>query len=185
MKHSTSEIRQILTKGSNEEKIRVIESLWNSNDPLIINLIIERLDDPEITVRGESFSSLNLNENQIAEFLKTCLKHESENVRGFCALILANRKEFDSIKDIIKLTNDPSAMVRSCALGALGHMKANDAKESIYNGLKDPDIEVKKSAIKAGIDIGDKNILQSIQSFSSDEDSEIRKLVSEAIAKFS
>ncbi|MFQ6025247.1 MAG: HEAT repeat domain-containing protein [Nitrosopumilaceae archaeon] len=185
MKYSTSEILRILEGGSKQEKISIIESLWNSSDPEVINLVIERLDDSEIAVRGESFSSLILNENQITEHLIAALKHQSKNVRGFSSLILANRMELDSIKDIIKLTKDQSSMVRSCALGALGYMKANEAIESIYSCLDDPNLEVKRSAISAGIDIGDKNILQNIERFSDDEDSEIRKLVSEAITKFS
>ena len=37
-------------------------------------------------------------------------------------------------------------MVRSCALGALGHLRAKNARKEIHAGIFDDNIEVKKSA---------------------------------------
>ena len=39
---------QILDHGSKEEKIDVLESLIDINEPEIINKIISKLDDPDI-----------------------------------------------------------------------------------------------------------------------------------------
>ena len=52
------EIFQILSSGSKDDKIKVLESLNQANNPEIIRKIISKLDDPEIAVRGEAFSSL-------------------------------------------------------------------------------------------------------------------------------
>ena len=61
-------IHQILDSGSNKDKISILESLSQSNDQETINKIISKLDDSEIQVRGEAFSSLFLNKNDISEF---------------------------------------------------------------------------------------------------------------------
>ena len=115
-------IHQILDSGSNKDKISVLESLSQSNDHETINKIISKLDDSEIQVRGEAFSSLFLNKNDISEFLIDALSSESKNVKGFSALVLANRGDSNAISAIELLTKDSSGMVRSCALGALGHL---------------------------------------------------------------
>ncbi|MDP3780198.1 MAG: HEAT repeat domain-containing protein, partial [Nitrosopumilaceae archaeon] len=120
MNESFEKIIQILDHGSKEEKIDALESLMDINDPKIINKIISKLDDPDIEVRGEVFSSLVLNNNKIARFLIDNLNSESNNVRGFSALFLANRMDLDAIPSLINLTKDSSSMVRSCAVGALG-----------------------------------------------------------------
>ena len=124
----SKQIIKILKFGSKEEKINTLEPLSNSSDSQIVNMIITKLDDSNIEVRGEAFSSLVLNENNITKNLVASLNSESKNIRGFSALVLANRKNYDAISSIIPLTKDERSMVRACALGALGHLKANDAK---------------------------------------------------------
>jgi len=177
MNESFDEINKVLDSGSKQEKIKILESLNDTSDPKIINKIITLLDDPEIEVRGEVFSVLVLNENNISEFLIKNLSSESKNVRGFSVLVLANRKDSDTIPSIINLTNDSSSMVRSCALGALGYLKATQASKVIHNCLLDTNLEVKKSAIKAVIDIGDKIPLKEINKISKEKDEELEKLL--------
>ena len=55
------------------------------------------------------------------------LRHDSKNVRAYTALVLANRNEKNAIEEIIKLTNDSSGLVRTCAYGALGHLEAKQS----------------------------------------------------------
>ena len=121
------EIFQILSSGSKDDKIKVLESLNQTNNPEIIRKIISKLDDPEIAVRGEAFSSLFLNKNKISEFLIQGLRSADKNIKAFSALVLANRKDRDAIHALELLTKDPSSMVRSCALGALEYLRANKA----------------------------------------------------------
>ncbi len=177
MSESFDEINKVLDSGSKQEKIKILESLNDTSDPKIINKIITLLDDPEIEVRGEVFSVLVLNENNISESLIKNLSSESKNVRGFSVLVLANRKDSDAIPSIINLTNDSSSMVRSCALGALGYLKAVQASKVIHNCLSDSNLEVKKSAIKAVIDIGDKIPPKEINEISKEKDEELEKLL--------
>ncbi len=167
----------VLEVGSKEEKIKILESLANSKDPEIIQLIISKLDDPEIEVRGEAFSSLVLNENNISEFLKKGLVAENKNVRGFSALVLANRQNSEGIQSIILLTKDESSLVRACALGALGYLKAHQASKAIHSCFSDSSLEVKKSALKAAIDIGEKLPLEEINELKKENDIELNKLL--------
>jgi hypothetical protein len=81
------------------------------------------------------------------------LNAASKNIRGFVLLVLANRNEVSAIPEIIKLVKDERSMVRSCALGALGHLKAQEAKEVFLEALLDSNIEVKKSALQGIIDL--------------------------------
>ncbi len=177
MEKSFEELNKILDSGSKEEKIKNLESLTETTDSKIINKIISMLDDPDIEVRGETFSVLVQNENNISKFLIKNLNSESENIRGFLALILANRNNSEAISSIIKLTNDSSSLVRSCALGALGYLKADQASKVIHNCLSDTDLEVKKSALKAVIDIGDKIQPEEINEISKERDDDLKKLL--------
>ena len=158
---------QILDSGSTEDKIIVLESLSQSSDQETVNKIISKLDDSEIEVRGEAFSSLFLNKNDISEFLIDALSSESNNIKGFSALVLANRGDSNAISVLELLTKDSSGMVRSCALGALGHLRAKKASKEIHNCIFDTNIEVKKSAAYATILIGEK--------FSEEEKKELKK----------
>ena len=170
-------IIRVLDSGTKSEKIKTLESLENTNDPVIISKIVSKLDDQDIEVRGEAFSSLVLNENDISEMLFQNLKSESKNIRGFSTLVLANRRNSDSISEITNLTRDQSGMVRACALGALGYLKAKQSCKEIHNCLFDSNIEVKKSALKAAIDIGDKISSEEISHLSKEKDPEIEKLL--------
>jgi len=55
-------IKEILDSGTSEEKIKILESLSSTDNIEIIQKIISKLDDDDIKVRGEAFSSLILNE---------------------------------------------------------------------------------------------------------------------------
>ncbi len=176
----SNETNRILEDGSKQEKILALESLSNTNDAQTINKIISKLDDSDIEVRGEAFSSLVLNENDISNSLINNLKSESKNIRGFSALVLANRRSSDSVSEIVELTKDQSSMVRACALGALGYLKAKQASKEIHDCFNDSNIEVKKSALKAAIDIGGKISSEEINALSKDKDVEIEKLLLQA-----
>ena len=123
-----AKIFQILDSGSKEDKIGVLESLSQSNNPEIIRKIISMLNEPEIRVRGEAFSSLFLNKNDISEFLIDALSLENKNVKAFSALVLANRGDTNAISALELLSKDPSSMVKECALGALEYLRTNKAR---------------------------------------------------------
>ncbi len=171
------QIKKIMDSGSKEQKIRFLESLHSSDDPKIISTMILKLDDADIEVRGEAFSSLVLNKNNISNTLIENLKNKSKNIRGYCALVLANRNDKKSVPKIIQLVDDQSAMVRSCAVGALGYLKASEASIAIRKCLDDPNIEVKKSAIKSAIDVGDRHLLTKLEEMSKMGDPEINNLI--------
>jgi HEAT repeat protein len=120
-------IHEILDSGTMRDKISILESLSQSSDQEIINEIITKLDDSEIEVRGEAFSSLYLNENDISKFLIDALSSENKNIKAFSALVLANRGDVNAMPTLELLAKDPSSMVGSCALGALEYLRANKA----------------------------------------------------------
>jgi HEAT repeat protein len=106
------------------------------------------------------------------------LSTANKNIRGFVSLVLANRNETSAIPEIIKLVNDERSMVRSCALGALGHLKAIEAKEIFLEGLLDSNIEVKKSALQAIINLKIALSEEKINEILKEKDPEIEKMIS-------
>jgi len=177
MNLSFEKISKILQSGTRQEKIQVLELLTKTNDSFVIKKIVLQLDDTDIEIRGEAFSSLILNQNKISKVLIQNLDSESKNIRGFLTLILANRKDLDSISAIIDLTHDESAMVRACAVGALGYLKATNASKSIHSCLLDSNIEVRKSALKATIDIGEELMEEEINALTKENDQIISNLL--------
>ena len=170
-------IHQILDSGSNKDKISVLESLSQSNDQETINKIISKLDDSEIQVRGEAFSSLFLNKNDISEFLIDALSSESKNIKGFSSLVLANRGDSNAISAIELLTNDSSGMVRSCALGALGYLRSSRSITMIRKCFRDKVLEVRKSAVQAFLKIGGDVLPREVDELTKDADDELKFLI--------
>ena len=171
-------IVKVLESGSSEEKIKILETLDKTDNPEILEKIISKLDDDDIKVRGEAFSSLVLNKNKISDFLIQNLNSTSKNIRGFAALALANRNETDAIPNITKLAKDERSMVRSCAIGALNHLKAKVAKEIFLESVLDTNVEVKKSAVHAIINLKFSISEERIKEISKDADSELLKMLS-------
>lgn len=171
-------ISKVLEFGNSKEKIKILKALNNEDDPSILEKIISKLDDDDLEVRGEAFSSLLLNKNKISNFLINSLNTANKNIRGFVSLVLANRNETSAIPEIIKLVKDESSTVRSCALGALGHLKAIEAEKIFLEALLDSNIEVKKSALQAIIDLKITLSEEKINNILKDSDSEIEKMVS-------
>ena len=137
--------------GKPEKKIKTLETLHNTNELKILEQIILRLSDDSIQVRGEAFNALLLNQNQISKILIDNLNSSDKNIRGFTSLVLANRNEKSAIPEIIKLAEDKHGMVRSCAIGALGHLKAKKITNVILKLLSDSNLDVQKSALQAAI----------------------------------
>ena len=175
--YNLQHILEILEKGTSEDKIRILETLDNENNPKILEEMILRLNDDSIQVRGEAFSSLVLNKNEISDILIKNLNSSNKNIRGFTLLILANRKEKNVNSEIVKLVRDEHPMVRSCALGALGHLKVKEPEDIFIEALTDADIEVKKSALQSIIDL--KIIIpeNEIKEISEINDEEIQKML--------
>ena len=174
-------IHQILDSGSNKEKISMLESLSQSSDQKIINKIISKLDDLEIQVRGEAFSSLLLNKNDISEFLICALSSESKNIRGFSALVLANRGDSNAIPAVELLTKDPSDMARSCALGALGHLHSTRSVAIIRKCFQDKVLEVRKSAVQAFLKIGSDVLPREVDELTNNADDELKLLITKVL----
>ena len=122
-------IQEILDSGTNDDKISIIESLSQSSDQEVINKIITKLDDSEIEIRGEAFSSLFLNKNDISKFLIDALSSENKNIKAFSALVLSNRGDVNAIPALELLAKDSSSMVESCALGALEYLRTNKSSK--------------------------------------------------------
>lgn len=171
-------ISKVLEFGNSKEKIKILETLNNEGDPNMLEKIISKLDDDDLEVRGEAFSSLLLNKNKISNFLINNLNTANKNIMSFVSLVLANRNETSAIPEIIKLVKDESSIVRSCALGALGHLKAIEAKEIFLEALLDSNIEVKKSALQAIIDLKIQLSEEKINGILKEKDIEIKKMIS-------
>ncbi len=144
-------VSKILRSGRSAEKIRVLQTISSIDDMEVLGEIVSRLDDEDIQVRGEAFGLLVLNDGNITDFLVRGMESPSKNIRGFLALVLANRNEQSAIPEITKLACDESSMVRSCAIGALGHLKARDAADVFVRALEDASQEVRNSALFAVI----------------------------------
>jgi HEAT repeat protein len=171
-------IVKILESGSSQQKIKLLETLDKTDNPKVLEKIISKLDDDDIQVRGEAFSSLLLNENKISDFLIQNLNSTSKNIRGFAALALANRNDTNAISNIIKLVKDERSMVRSCAVGALGHLKAKEAKDVFLDSVLDENLEVRKSALQAIINLKFPISEDRIEKISENADSELLKMIS-------
>jgi len=161
----------------NNKKIITLSKLSQITDEKIITKMISLLDDDDITIRGEVFSALYLNENDISEILINSLGETSKNIRAFCSLILANRNNKNAIEFIIKLTSDSNSIVRSCAFGALGHLRAKNASEEIRRGIFDSNVEVKKSAAYALILVNAEFSDVEIIELEKQQDSEFRRIL--------
>ena len=155
----------------------ILPKLTQNNDPKIVQEIIELFDAEKIQVRGEVFSTLFLNENDILEQLLKGLKHESKNVRSYVTLVIANRNEKEAIQQIIELTNDSSGLVRTCAYGALGHLEVKESAKQLHRGIFDSNLEAVKSAAYALARINEKITQKEIDELKKLDESDYEKIL--------
>jgi len=160
-----------------DSKKNVSSILTQTNKPEIIEEMMRLFDDKNIEIRGEVFSTLFLNKNNILKELINGLSHKSKNIRAYVILVLANRNEKNAIKEISKLTIDPSGLVRTCAYGALGHLEAKEAAKEMHEGVFDSDIEVVKSAAYALSRIGEEISQKEIEEVHSFDDQDFEKIL--------
>jgi HEAT repeat protein len=170
-------IIKILETGNKEDKIKILETLDKTNNLEILKQIILRLNDNDIQVRGEAFNALLLNQNEISKILIDNLSSSNKNIRGFTSLILANRNEKSAIPEIIKLVEDKHGMVRSCAIGALGYLKAEKISNIILKSVLDSNLEVQKSALHAMIQLNITMSENKIKEISKNSDQQIKNLL--------
>ena len=145
------DIIKILESGTSQKKIGVLETLHSINNSEILQQIILRLNDNSIQVRGEAFNALLLNQNNISKILIDNLSSTNKNIKGFTALVLANKNEKSAIPEIKKIVNNEHGMVRSCAIGSLGYLRAEEISDIILKALTDSNLEVQKSALQTAI----------------------------------
>ena len=177
MQNKLEEIITILETGEKREKIKILETLDDTNNLEILKQVILRLNDDDIQVRGEAFNALLLNQNDVSKILINSLDSTNKNIRGFTSLVLANRNEKSAISEIIKLAEDKHGMVRSCAIGALGYLKAEKVSDIILKAILDSNLEVQKSALQATIQL---NIIvpeDKIKKISKNNDQQIKNLL--------
>ena len=158
------------------DKTEISEHI-NTKNPEIIKKIISKLDDQNIQIRGEAFYSLFLNENDISDILIHGLNSESNSIKGFLSLILANRGDSNAIPYVEQLIQDNSSMVRSYALGALAHLNAQQSINLIRNCFDDEKIEVRKNAVQAFFKIEGKIFDNEIQKLRENADEELMFLL--------
>ena len=168
----------ILESLKNESKKKsVLPTLTQNNDQEITQEIIKLFDDEDIEIRGEVFSTLFLNENNILKDLVLGLKNDSKNVRAYTMLVLANRNEKNAIREIKELTTDSSGLVRTCAFGALGHLETKESAKELHNGIFDSNLEAVKSAAYALARIGEKISDDEIEELHKLDKSEFKKIL--------
>lgn len=162
---------------NNDLDISTLRTLEQTSDIEIIQEIIKLFDDDKVEIRGEVFSILFLNKNNILKQLIYGLGHESKNIRAYTSLVLANRNEKESIQEIIKLTKDCSGLVRTCAYGALGHLNAKEGIKELHEGIFDSNIEAVKSATYALTRIGEKISQEEIEELYRNNDPDLEKIL--------
>ena len=170
-------ILKILETGESQKKIEILETLHGTDNLKILQQIISRLNDDSIQVRGEAFNSLLLNQNDISKILIHNLNSSNKNIKSFTALVLANRNEKKAIPDIIKLVDNEHGMVRSCAIGSLGYLKADQIIDIILNAFSDSNLDVQKSALQAAIQTNIFVSEEKIKEISKNNDPQIQNLL--------
>ena len=170
-------ILKILETGESQKKIEILETLHDTDNLKILQQIISRLNDDSIQVRGEAFNALLLNQNKISKILIKNLNSTNKNIKGFTSLVWANRNDKDAIPEIIKIVNDKHERVRSCAIGALGYLKAENISEIVLKLISDSSLEVQISALNAAIQTKISIPKQKIKEISKNDEPQIKNLL--------
>ena len=173
----SEEILRILETGESQKKIEILEMLHDTDNLKILQQIISRLNDDSIQVRGEAFNALLLNQNEISKILIENLNSTNKNIKGFTSLVLANRNEKNAIPEIIKIVNDKHERVRSCAIGALGYLKAENISEIVLKLILDSSLEVQISALNTAIQTKISIPEEKIKEISKNNDVQIKNLL--------
>ncbi|MDI1495041.1 MAG: hypothetical protein K8823_347 [Cenarchaeum symbiont of Oopsacas minuta] len=144
MKHD--ELQKALRNSDPLTRARLLEKLPPDSKENIVQCVVESLADESLRVRGEAFAWLIAVDDDISNMISKNLHHIDRHIRGYCALVLANRGNSNKAFEISRLVKDESSMVRSCAVGALGYLKSIEYSGAILALLDDDSKEVRESA---------------------------------------
>ncbi len=152
MKHA--DLQKMLDDSEPLARAHLLEDLLPDSDENIVRCVVECFADKSLRVRGEAFAWLITMNEDISKTVSECLNHADRHVRGYCALVLANRGDSKKSKEIAHLVKDESSMVRSCAAGALGYLKSAEYGGAILGLFDDESDEVRESAKHAANLVG-------------------------------
>lgn len=118
--------------------------------PEAIDLLLQKLDDPDPFVRVEAVQALGeIRQDRSLFSLCCCLTDKNLYVRGYAAEALGKIGHLDASYALAQLSaalDDPSPYVRSMLVLALGELQDNRAINTVRKLLQDDDENVRKMA---------------------------------------
>ena len=162
---------------SPDDKINLLEPLWDVDDPALPQLVLELLDDKSKEVRLEAMELLNTKEKgDILKCIEKALDDPDEDVRVVAVTLLDDSTSKGAEKLLVKGIDDGSEEVRSASFDVL-ESKPAKMQESIYNqSISSPYSDVKELTIELVMDIPSHTSVNILFRALNDSDKDIKEL---------
>lgn len=131
------------------------EAVGKIKEGRAIPLLIELLDDKDISVRFSACASLAKIGKPSIDKLADALKNGSIQVRKYAAIALGKIGDEETISVLLNGIKDENWQVREAAVQALGQLRTEKALKGIISIFGDDDIRVRESASRAASQFGD------------------------------
>jgi HEAT repeat protein len=184
-KIKSNDILYDVLKGKNinarREALKLLGMLKDAN---AVDILIKTLDSTVASIRGSSYRAiLKILQNKIDEKIIDALTEKSWRIRMYCAKILGELGDPNTIDTIYKLIEDKNGSVRKAAIDALINFNSNKVIEMANNSLKSSSWKTRRAGVKLLIRVESKDSINSLLSCLDDEDVYIKSWAAMALGK--
>lgn len=162
---------------STDDKINLLEPLWDVDDPALPQLVLELLDDKSKEVRLEAMELLNTKEKgDILKCIEKALDDPEEEVRVLAVTLLNDSSSNGAEKLLVKGIDDGSEEVRSATFDVLESKPAKMQEDIYKQSISSPYADVKELTIELVMDIPSHTSVNILFRALNDSDKDIKEL---------
>lgn len=161
LKALIEDARRVFLKGlPPDEKIAALEKLSGTDHPIVNEIVMLALDDPNELVRETAVDLImNINDASVVPLVVKALDDESDDIREYVLDALMDVDDPKSNEAFTKALKDENEDVRDNAMNIMLYISTPSVVESLAVGLNDPSEDIREKALITLEDISDKRVI--------------------------
>lgn len=162
-----------------QEKITLINQLWNVDDPALPKLVNELLNEDNSDVRMAAIELLeNKEKGEILESVEKALDDPNQEIREFAVFILSETQPSEKSKVLLaKSVDDSSEDVRAAAFDVISDQDVKTQEQIFSQSIYSPYLDAKEMTVDLILDIPSHRTVNLLFQGLNDSDPDFREYV--------
>ena len=162
-----------------QDKIALMNQLWQIDDPAIPQLVTELLNDRNAEVRMAALELLdNKEKGEILACIERALDDPDKEIREYAVILLSEADPSEKTRMLLgKSAEDPSEDVRSAAFDVIGDQDTATQEQIFSQSILSPHQDVKEMTVDLILDIPSHRTVNLLFQGLNDNDKDFREYV--------